>query len=33
VGGEWRNTRDDSEFYASLSRMASEQGGKAVTIA
>jgi CyaY protein len=32
VGGEWRNTRDDSEFYASLSRMASEQGGKAVTI-
>jgi CyaY protein len=33
VGGEWRNTRDDSEFYASLSRYASEQGGKAVTIA
>jgi CyaY protein len=32
VGGEWRNTRDDSEFYASLSRMTSEQGGKAVTI-
>jgi CyaY protein len=32
VGGEWRNTRDDSEFYASLSRFASEQGGAAVVI-
>jgi CyaY protein len=33
VGDQWRNTRDDSEFYASLSRLASEQGGAAVTIA
>ncbi len=33
VGGEWRNTRDDSEFYAALSRMASEQGGAALSIA
>ena len=32
VGGEWRNTRDDSEFYASLSKYASEQGGAVVTI-
>jgi CyaY protein len=32
VGGEWRNTRDDSEFYASLSKFASEQGGAAVSI-
>lgn len=33
IGGEWRNTRDDSEFYASLSKMASEQGGAALSIA
>ena len=33
VGGEWRNTRDDSEFYASLSKMPSEQGGAALSIA
>lgn len=33
VGGEWRNTRDDSELYASLSKMASEQGGAALSIA
>ncbi|GAB3462197.1 iron donor protein CyaY [Massilia terrae] len=33
VGGEWRNTRDESEFYASLSKMASEQGGAAISIA
>jgi CyaY protein len=33
VGSEWRNTRDDSEFYASLSKLASEQGGATVTIA
>jgi CyaY protein len=33
VGGEWRNTRDDSEFYASLSKMASEQGGAPLSIA
>jgi CyaY protein len=32
VGGEWRNTRDDTEFYASLSKLASEQGGASVTI-
>jgi CyaY protein len=32
VGGEWRNTRDDTEFYASLSKFASEQGGAAVLI-
>lgn len=33
VAGEWRNTRDDSEFFAALSRVASEQGGTAVTLA
>jgi CyaY protein len=33
VGDEWRNTRDDSEFYASLSKLATEQGGADVTIA
>lgn len=33
VDGQWRNTRDDSEFYASLSKLASEQGGAQVTIA
>lgn len=33
VGGEWRNTRDASEFYASLSKMASEQGGATISIA
>lgn len=32
VGDEWRNTRDDSEFYASLSQYASEQGGAKVTL-
>ena len=32
-GAEWRNTRDGSELYASLSKLASEQGGAAVTIA
>src|SRR5205823_11472553 len=32
VGDEWRNTRDDSEFYASLSKFASEQGGAQVAI-
>ncbi|NEX61469.1 iron donor protein CyaY [Noviherbaspirillum galbum] len=31
-GGRWVNTRDGSEFYASLSRMASEQGGMPVEI-
>ncbi|MGZ5201258.1 MAG: iron donor protein CyaY [Telluria sp.] len=33
VDGQWRNTRDDTEFYASLSRMASEQGGAVISIA
>jgi CyaY protein len=33
VGDEWRNTRDDTEFYASLSKFASEQGGAAISIA
>ena len=32
VGGEWRNTRDDSELFASLSKLASEQGGAQVTL-
>jgi CyaY protein len=32
VDGEWRNTRDGTELYAALSRMASEQGGAEVTI-
>jgi CyaY protein len=33
VGDEWRNTRDGTEFYASLSKFASEQGGAQVAIA
>jgi CyaY protein len=33
LDGQWLNTRDGSEFYASLSRLASEQGGAPVTIA
>ena len=33
VGEEWRNTRDGTEFYASLSKFASEQGGAQVTLA
>jgi CyaY protein len=32
VGNEWRNTRDDSELFASLSRYASEQGGAEVVL-
>ncbi len=32
VGDEWRNTRDDSEFFASLSKYASEQGGAQVSL-
>ncbi|HWJ96417.1 MAG TPA: iron donor protein CyaY [Telluria sp.] len=32
VGGEWRNTRDNTEFYASLSQFASEQGGAPVKL-
>jgi CyaY protein len=31
-GDRWINTRDGSEFYASLSRMASEQAGAPVLI-
>ena len=33
VEAHWINTRDGSEFYASLSRMLSEQGKTALTIA
>ena len=33
VGDEWRNTRDDSEFFASLSKYAGEQGGAQVSLA
>ena len=32
VDGEWRNTRDDSEFFASLSKYASEQSGANVSL-
>jgi CyaY protein len=32
VDGQWRNTRDDSELFAALSQVASEQGGAKVTI-
>ena len=32
VGDEWRNTRDDSEFFASLSTYAGEQGGATVSL-
>ena len=32
VGDEWRNTRDDSEFFAALGRYASEQGGAPVNL-
>jgi CyaY protein len=31
-GNQWVNTRDGSEFFSSLSRMASEQGGVPVII-
>lgn len=30
--GRWVNTRDESELFASLSKMVSEQGGIAVTL-
>jgi CyaY protein len=33
VGDEWRNTRDDSEFYASLSQYASMQAGVTIRLA
>ena len=32
VGDEWRNTRDDSELFASLSAYASQQGGVALQL-
>jgi CyaY protein len=32
VGEQWRNTRDDSEFFASLSEFASQQGGAPVRL-
>jgi CyaY protein len=32
VDGQWRNTRDQSEMFASLSRMVTEQGGIAVSL-
>lgn len=31
-GGRWLNTRDKSELFASLSQMASEQGGISVML-
>ncbi|HYD78219.1 MAG TPA: iron donor protein CyaY [Paucimonas sp.] len=31
-GGKWTNTRDGSELFASLSRMASEQAGAVLTL-
>lgn len=33
VDGRWVNTRDNSELFASLSTMVSEQGGTAVMLA
>lgn len=32
VDGQWRNTRDNTELFAALSQIASEQGGAQVTI-
>lgn len=32
VGDEWRNTRDNTEFFASLSQYATEQGGAPVKL-
>jgi CyaY protein len=32
VGDEWRNTRDDSEFFAALSDVATQQGGAPVKV-
>jgi CyaY protein len=32
VDGQWLNTRDQSELFASLSKMVAEQGGAAVTL-
>ncbi|WP_323144653.1 iron donor protein CyaY [Massilia phyllosphaerae] len=33
VGDEWRNTRDDSEFFTALSDFATQQGGAPVKLA
>lgn len=32
-GKQWRNTRDDSELYATLSRLVTEQSGETVSLA
>lgn len=32
VGDEWRNTRDDTEFFTSLSDFATQQGGAPVKL-
>jgi CyaY protein len=32
VGDEWRNTRNDTEFFTSLSDFATEQGGAPVKL-
>ena len=32
VGEEWRNTRDDTELFASLSQCVTEQGGAPVAL-
>jgi CyaY protein len=32
VGNEWRNTRDDSELFTTLSQLASAQGGAQVSL-
>ena len=32
VAGQWLNTRDQSELFASLSRMVAEQGGVSVSL-
>jgi CyaY protein len=32
VGDEWRNTRDDSELFTSLSDYATQQGGAPVKL-
>ena len=32
VGDEWRNTRDDTELFASLSQYVTEQGGAPVAL-
>jgi CyaY protein len=32
VGDEWRNTRNDTEFFASLADFATEQGGAPIKL-